>query len=116
MGKQLLARRAKFAELSSLINYNIKVTGHTSMRVGEMINFSVPTVGHEHGEGGEDKYLSGRYLVKQLRHTFYRSPKKHEVSMSISKDSLGSSLPKGDIVQPEKTGKAFITRVRNVVN
>ena len=36
--------------------------------------------------------------------------------MSISKDSLGASLPKGDIVQPEKTGKAFITRVRNVVN
>ena len=111
IGKQLLARRAKFAELSSLINYNIKVTGHTSMRVGEMINFSVPTVGHEHGEGGEDKYLSGRYLVKQLRHTFYRSPKKHEVAMSISKDSLGSSLPRGDIVQPEKTGNAFITRV-----
>ena len=111
IGKQLLARRAKFAELTSLINYNIKVTGHTSMRVGEMINFSVPTVGHEHGEGGEDKYLSGRYLVKQLRHTFYRSPKKHEVAMSISKDSLGSSLPRGDIVQPEKTGKAFVTRL-----
>ena len=110
-GSNLLARRAKFAELTGMINYNIKVTGHTSMRVGETINFFVPTVGNPHGQGRIDKYLTGVYLVKQLRHSFYRSPKKHEVAMSISKDSLYSSLGRGDIEEPKRTGNAFVTRL-----
>ena len=49
-GANLLKRRSKFAEMLGTINYRIKVAGHTEMKVGDMINFSVPTVGNDHGK------------------------------------------------------------------
>ena len=94
------------------INYRIKVAGHTEMKVGDMINFSVPTVGNDHGKGSENDFVSGKFLIKNLRHTFYRAPEvKHEVAMEITKDSLGIPLPDGDLEQPIKDS-GYITELR----
>ena len=110
-GKGLLTRRAKFAELSGGINYNIKVNGHVGMKAGQMINFTVSTVGNPHGEGTENKYLSGKYLVTHLRHTFFKAPiVKHEVSMAITKDSYKTSLPSGTIQRTTRPN-GFVTEL-----
>ena len=111
-GLNLLQRRAKFAEMIGTINYNVKVAGHTEMKAGDMINFSVPTVGNDHGKGSENDFVSGKFLIKNLRHTFYRAPEvKHEVAMEITKDSLGIPLPDGDLEQPIKDS-GYITELR----
>ena len=111
-GANLLKRRSKFAEMLGTINYRIKVAGHTEMKVGDMINFSVPTVGNDHGKGSENDFVSGKFLIKNLRHTFYRQPEvKHEVAMEITKDSLGIPLPDGDLEQPIKDS-AFVTELK----
>lgn len=110
-GKNLLHRRAKFAEMIGAISYRIKVAGHTEMKVGDMINFSVPTVGNDHGKGAENDFISGKFLIKKLRHTFYRAPEvKHEVAMEITKDSFRIPLPDGDLEQPVK-GSGFTTEL-----
>ena len=111
-GNNLLKRRAKFAEMLGTINYRVKVAGHTEMKVGDMINFSVPTVGNDHGKGGENNFISGKFLIKNLRHTFYRAPEvKHEVAMEITKDSFKIPLPAGDLEQPVK-GSGFATELK----
>ena len=110
-GLNLLQRRSKFAEMIGTINYNVKVAGHTEMKAGDMINFSVPTVGNDHGKGSENDFVSGKFLIKNLRHTFYRAPQvKHEVAMEITKDSLGIPLPDGDLEQPIKDS-GFVAKV-----
>ena len=112
-GTGLLRRRAKFAELNGGggTNYNIKVNGHVGMKAGQIINFTVSTVGNPHGQGSENKYTSGRYLVTHLRHTFFRAPTvKHEVTMAITKDSYRTSLPSGSIETTTRP-RGFVTEV-----
>ena len=109
-GSGLLKRKSKYAEMIGAINYNIKVVGHTQMRVGQMINFTISTVGNDHGKGASNDLISGKFLIEKLRHTFYRAPTVfHQVNMSITKDSFNDSLPEGDIVQPTRRSK-FVTR------
>ena len=107
----LLTRRSKFAEMLGTINYNIQIAGYTGIKVGDMINFSIPTVGNDHGKGVENDYMSGKFLIKKLRHTFYRSPvTKHEIAMEITKDSFKIPLPTDELEQPIKDS-GFVAKV-----
>ena len=103
-------------EATGEICFNTSLTGYQEIisdpsYAGQIINFTVSTVGNPHGQGSENKYTSGRYLVTHLRHTFFKAPiVKHEVTMAITKDSYRTSLPSGSIETTTRP-RGFVTEV-----
>ena len=66
----IMSRQSKLAELTKGVSINIEVHGTTTLNVGAIVNFSAPVVGAQHSGEKFDKYLSGRYMIKTLKHTF----------------------------------------------
>ena len=71
----------------------MKITGSTTLAVGDMINILIPVTGRTHGKEF-DEYMSGTYLITELRHMFSTVDKKHEIALVASKDSLPKEYPK----------------------
>ena len=67
------------------------ITGNTTISAGEMINLQIPITGRVHNKEF-DKKLSGDYLITELRHIFSIPDKKHEIALTIVKDSLPEEL------------------------
>tara|TARA_B100000424_G_scaffold137376_1_gene104192 strand:- start:372 stop:1754 length:1383 start_codon:yes stop_codon:yes gene_type:complete len=87
----LLQRQAKLTELKNGINLTMYITGNTTISAGEMINLQIPITGRVHNKEF-DKKLSGDYLITELRHIFSIPDKKHEIALTIVKDSLPEEL------------------------
>jgi|TARA_R110001583_G_scaffold12215_1_gene54256 hypothetical protein len=80
--KNILYRKSKLFELESAISATMKVNGYCMQEVGQIVNLNRPD------SGGElDAEYSGKFLVYKLRHTFRQADRKHEVIMSLVKDS-----------------------------
>jgi len=80
--KTVLQNMAKMFELNSTISATLQVNGHTNLAAGQCINMSRPSGGDD-----VDEEFSGKFLITKLRHVFSEPTRKHEVMMSISKDS-----------------------------
>ena len=93
----ILHRKAKMFELGSSIGATMRVNGHCNLAVGQVIYMSRPS------GGGVDAEYSGRFLIHKLRHTFLVAAKKHEISMSIIKDS-SSGKEVGNNILPKAAG------------
>ncbi len=93
-------RRAKIMELNNGVNITMKVNGNTTLAAGQTMNLTVPVSGRIH-EKDNDEYYSGRYLITQLRHSFYQPDKKHEIIITASKDSLPKEQPTSSEGRPK---------------
>ena len=93
MSKTYLKRKAKFMELNSGTSIVMKVNGNTTIACGDIVEFNMPVVGIEHTKDKSDIYYSGRYLISKLRHIFDAPNKKHEIAMTLVKDSISEELP-----------------------
>ena len=85
----ILKRQAKFMELSTGVSASLKITGNTTIAAGDMINIVVPTVGKEH-KNKNDPQFTGIYLITTLRHNFDQTTKKHEIYLTVAKDSFST--------------------------
>jgi hypothetical protein len=71
------------------------VPGNTAVSAGEVINFSTLTnAGGESKTQQEDPYLSGRYLVTEVRHLM--QVKQHVTMLVCAKDSVGKEYLPND--------------------
>ena len=93
MSKTYLKRKAKFMELNAGTSVVMQVNGNTTIACGDIVEFNMPVVGKEHTKDSSDIYNSGRYLVSKLRHIFDAPNKRHEIAMTLVKDSLSRELP-----------------------
>jgi hypothetical protein len=81
----------------------MKITGSTTIAVGDMIELQIPVTGRIH-EKEDNEYMSGKYLITELRHMFSTVDKKHEIALVASKDSLPKEYPKvSDSREPKGT-------------
>ena len=110
ISSSLSNRQSKMLELNYGINVSMKITGNTTISVGDMINIQVPVTGRTHNKEF-DEYLSGDYLITKLRHMFSQVDKKHEIAMNACKDSLPAEYP---INQSSIEPKAIKGQVFNV--
>ena len=77
------------------IKITIKMYGDSSLRVGEIINFYVPSNSTQEGqENISDAFLSGKYLITKIKHEF--TAEKYLMHVQIRKDSWQSDLPAFD--------------------
>jgi len=105
----LLHRQAKFNEFSDGITIKMVINGSTNISVGQTINVTIPVTGVAHDKKF-DKYYTGKYLITKLRHGFDMPTKKHEITLSASKDSFLEYVPDGDNIPFSKQG------LTNIIN
>tara|TARA_B100001250_G_scaffold20252_1_gene17223 strand:- start:2216 stop:3616 length:1401 start_codon:yes stop_codon:yes gene_type:complete len=93
LSKTYLKRKAKFMELNAGTSIIMQVNGNTTIACGDIVEFNMPVIGAEHTKDKFDVYYSGRYLISKLRHIFDAPNKKHEIAMTLVKDSISQELP-----------------------
>ena len=93
LSKTYLKRKAKFMELKDGTSIVMQVNGNTTIACGDIVEFNMPVIGTEHTKDKSDIYYSGRYLISKLRHIFDAPNKKHEIAMTLVKDSISQELP-----------------------
>lgn len=82
----MLHRQSRITELNNNTFINMKVHGITNLKVGDIIEANFPVVGNDHKDYKIDPFLSGRYLISKLRHTFSPITKSHQINMQIVRD------------------------------
>jgi hypothetical protein len=85
LSETFLHRKARFSELGSGINVQMRVNGTTALNAGQKIIFNKPA-NSEFGNKLDPDY-QGQFLVTQTRHIFTQVEKKHEIIFSAVKDA-----------------------------
>jgi len=105
ISETILHRKERMYELNFSKNVGLTVHGNTSLVVGDIVELNYAATGKNHNIGTLDKYISGRYLITSLRHTFSPATNDHQINMIISRDSLPSALPLiADVAEVKITG------------
>ena len=103
--RTLASRESKVMELESTFSATIQAVGHTGLCAGDMINFLIPK-----SDGEIDESLSGRYLIKDMRHHFSVTSARHTMHMTVIRDASLTSLSDLEIneISGEKQGTQFV--------
>jgi len=93
--KWLMKRRSRLAQIDAAIKVEVEVVGTTRVQAGDLISLEIPNKSSSSG-GSYDETMSGRYLVKQLRHSFMKNDKdpKHTCYMLAIKDDVAQPFSK----------------------
>lgn len=89
----LQKRRSRFTSLEAAISLRIKVPGNTTIQAGDLIGISLKN--QTGSQSASDPYLTGRYLVRTLKHDFKKGAGKmmHEIHMDCIRDTVQVAYP-----------------------
>jgi len=93
--KDILQKRISQHIATNSLVIEITAPGTTELRVGDIVNFTLPKYAPNSKEDvkDNDKYLSGRYLISAARHHVSTLNKRHTLALELIKDSFNVSLP-----------------------
>ena len=93
--KDILQKRISQHIATNSLVIEITAPGTTELRVGDIVNFTLPKYAPFSKEDTKDndKYLSGRYLISAARHHVSTLNKRHTLALELIKDSFNVSLP-----------------------
>ena len=96
--KDILQKRISQHIATNSLIIGITAPGTTELRVGDIVNFTLPKYAPFSKEDPKDndKYLSGRYLISAARHHVSTLNKRHTLALELIKDSFNVSLPMED--------------------
>ena len=88
------SRASQLAMLESGLQLNINVIGNTTVSAGEIVEIKIPSLGVYKSTQNEtlDTLYNGNFLIRSLRHDFDIQNNKHNMSMNVTKDSIGKNL------------------------
>ena len=99
--KTILRRQSKFSEIHNGISIKMEVTGYTALTAGDMIFIYLQSIGGDDSDPATNKFYSGLYLVKTLRHKFSYPTRQHTMVITAVKDGLPFALePDQQAFQP----------------
>ena len=90
--KTILRRQSKFLELQKGISIKMEVTGYTALTAGDMVFVNLQSIGGDDSDPPLNKFYSGSYLVKTLRHKFSYPTRQHTMGITAVKDGLPFAL------------------------
>jgi len=113
--KWMQRRTSAMAEMNSTIGLNMRAHGNTMITVGDLVNCTIPHHAQVMPEGSqnqpkEDKFFSGNYLIRRIKHDFTVEGFYHEMNMTLYKNGLEDELSeKKDAYEPmpEKMGPVY---------
>ena len=84
----LQQRRSRIVSLETNITLRIKVPGNTTLQAGDLIGIILKN--QTDSETAQDPYLTGRYLITNLRHEFSKGAGKmiHELHIDCVRDTV----------------------------
>ena len=110
ISKTIMSRKSKLAELTQGMSIIVQVHGSTTYNVGAVVNMTIPVTGAKHSKEDNDLYLTGRYLIKSLRHMFDFTDKRHTCAMTLVRDSINNKLPMDDLaIEPKAESRGIIS-------
>jgi len=88
----LLDRKSLLGQIQTQ-KHKIIVSGNTGVHAGDVVSISIPTAEvHTNESSGDDKNLSGKFLVTSIRHIINRI-EGHRMQLELSRDSLQEPVP-----------------------
>jgi hypothetical protein len=92
--KWCMRRRSRLAQLESGTTLQVEVVGRTNIQAGDIVEVEVPSSSTVTTDN-HNKYLSGRYLIKQLHHSFSTKggDSVHVCQMTLVKDDVREAYP-----------------------
>jgi len=92
----LQERTSTLNQLSRGIIINLAVVGSTHVKAGDLVDVEIPLTAAydppDSKDAGNDRFYSGKFLVKKLYHSFDFGEKKHKTILTCVKDSLEKPL------------------------
>jgi len=90
-----LSQRLAFESM----NISLQVPGFTGLSVGDLIAFELPAYEPAGVDNplDIDPYMSGRYLIKSIRHKISTTNDKHSMALECIKDSVRVAYPEDNI-------------------
>ena len=77
------------------IRISIKVPGDSSLRVGDIVEWKMPSqIRNEFHHGDDDFFLGGKYLITKIKHGF--TERRYTQEIQLRKDSLHNWAPSAD--------------------
>jgi hypothetical protein len=95
----LQRRRSFLMNLHSGIGMNLSVHGNTAIGAGDIVEVNLKSP-LKNPEINKDDFYSGNFLVTKIKHVFRVSNAKHEMSLTVMKDSIERKLPTGANDEP----------------
>lgn len=89
------------------MNISLNVPGFTGVSCGELISFEMPAYEPSSRDNpyDNDPYLSGRYLIKSIRHKINVTEDYHNMSLECIKDAVKLPYPQENIDTLSNRGK-----------
>lgn len=89
----LLKRKGRVQALQSALTLNLEVPGNTTLQAGDLIG--VVLKNQHSGSSDPDPYLTGRYLVTELKHSFVKGDgqNRHTIHLKCIRDTIKSPYP-----------------------
>ena len=93
----LQKRRSRFTSLDAAISLRVKVPGNTTLQAGDLVGISLKN--QTGSQSASDPYLTGRYLVRTLKHDFKKGAGKlmHEIHMDCIRDTVQVAYPSAGV-------------------
>jgi len=95
----LQRRRSFLMNLHSGIGMNLSVHGNTAIGAGDIVEVNLKSP-LKNPEINKDDFYSGNFLITKIKHVFRVSNAKHEMSLTVMKDSIERKLPTGANDEP----------------
>jgi hypothetical protein len=95
----LQRRRSFLMNLHSGIGLNLTVPGNTKIGAGDIVEVNLESP-IKKLKGSKDSFYSGNFLVTKIKHVFRVSTLKHEMYLTVMKDSIEEKLPTGANDEP----------------
>jgi len=92
---EYLQKRKSALNLFNTIEMELEVNGNTHLNIGHVIRINVPRTGPGKDDtktSQNDKYLTGRWLITAIRHSFDCATKVHNMILTCSKETYGTNL------------------------
>ena len=93
---KLLERTSSLNQLNRGIIINLAVVGSTHIKAGDIIEVNIPLTAAyktpQAEDGSNDRFYSGKFLIKKLYHSFDFGERKHKTILTCVKDSLEKPL------------------------
>jgi len=97
--ENILPRRLSQRLAFETMSLTITVPGFTGISVGDLIAFEMPSYEPSGVDNplDLDPYMSGRYLIKSIRHKIMTTADRHEMILEIFKDSVHTGYPQENV-------------------
>ena len=93
----LQRRRSRFSSLDAAVSLRIKVPGNTTIQAGDLVGIILKN--QTDAQTSLDPYLTGRYLVRKLKHEFTKGvgQMRHEILLDCIRDTVQVAYPSSGV-------------------